>query len=145
MSTSGRLDDVEEEIAVSCGDLESSIKPEEYMRIAREYGLMVIEHIDLEKPHIPPVGLVTLSKHYLQFRVRFPLNPFFVEVLQYFGLIVFPITPNGWAYMIGLFGLFVEQGMGPPTTEEFSWFYSVKSNKNNEGFYYFSKRPTKGL
>ena len=29
--------------------------------------------------------------------------------------------------------------------EEFAWFYSVKSNKNDEGFYYFSKRPAKGL
>ena len=47
--------------------------------------------------------------------------------------------------MIGLFGLFVEQGMGPPTAEEFAWFYSLKSNKNGESFYYFSKRPPKGL
>ena len=35
--------------------------------------------------------------------------------------------------------------MGPPTTEEFAWFYSVKSNKNDEGFYYFAKRSAKGL
>ena len=35
--------------------------------------------------------------------------------------------------------------MGPPMVEEFAWFYSVKSNKNDEGFYYFSKRLTKGL
>ena len=47
--------------------------------------------------------------------------------------------------MIGLFSLFSEHGMGPPTAVEFAWFYSVKSNKNNEGFYYFTKRPTKGL
>ena len=73
------------------------------------------------------------------------MNPFFVELLRYFGLTVFQIMPNGWAHMIGLFGLFTEQGMGLPTAEEFTWFYSVKSNKNNEGFYYFSKRPTKGL
>ena len=47
--------------------------------------------------------------------------------------------------MIGLFGLFAEQGPGLPTAEEFTWFYSLKSNKNNKGFYYFSKRPAKGL
>ena len=47
--------------------------------------------------------------------------------------------------MIGLYGLFVEQGLGPPTVEEFTWFYSVKSNKGDDGFYYFSKRPAKGL
>ena len=47
--------------------------------------------------------------------------------------------------MIGLFGLFTKHEMGPPTTEEFAWFYSVKSNKNDKGFYYFAKRPAKGL
>ena len=35
--------------------------------------------------------------------------------------------------------------MGLPIATEFSWFYSIKSNKNDEGFYYFAKRPTKGL
>ena len=29
--------------------------------------------------------------------------------------------------------------------KEFAWFYSVKSNKNDEGFYYFAKRLAKGL
>ena len=43
---------------------------------------MVIEPTNLERPHIPHVDHVTLSERYLQFRVRFPLNQFFVEVLQ---------------------------------------------------------------
>ena len=49
--------------------------------------------------------------------------------------------------MIGLFGLFVKHGMGmgPPTAVKFNWFYSIKANKNDDGFYYFSKRPTKRL
>ena len=29
--------------------------------------------------------------------------------------------------------------------EEFAWFYLLKSNKNDKGFYYFSKRLAKGL
>ena len=33
--------------------------------------------------------------------------------------------------MIGLFVLYVEHKMGPPTVDEFDWFYSVKSNKND--------------
>ena len=35
--------------------------------------------------------------------------------------------------------------MGLPTAVEFAWFYSIKANKNDEGFYYFAKRPTKRL
>ena len=47
--------------------------------------------------------------------------------------------------MIGLFGLFADYRMGPPTAMEFTWFYSIKGNKNDEGLYYFAERPLKGL
>ena len=86
-----------------------------------------------------------MSESYLKFGVRFPLHPFFIEVLKYFGLTVFEITPNRWAQMIGLFGMFAEHGMGPTTNSKFAWFYFVKGNKNDEGFYYFAKRPLKAL
>ena len=65
MSTSGHLDDVEEETTVSCGDLESSITQEECTQIAHEYDLAVIEPTNLERAHIPPAGHVTLSERYL--------------------------------------------------------------------------------
>ena len=105
----------------------------------------MVEPDDMERPHTLPDGYVTLFERYLQFEVRFRLHSFFVEVLEYFGLTVFQITPNGWPHMLGLFGLFEEHGMGLPTAEEFAWFYLVKSNKNDEGFYYFTQRPAKGL
>ena len=114
-SISGRQDDEEvEEVAVSCGDLQSLITSEDYTRITQEYGLEVLEPNDLERLHASLDGYMTLSKCYLQFGLRFPLNPFFVEVLKYFGLTVFHILPNGWAHMIGHFGLFMEHGMGMP-------------------------------
>ena len=100
---------------------------------------------ELERSHHPLDGYITMSETYLKFGVRFPLHIFLIEVLEYFGLTIFQITPNGWAHMIGLFGLFVEHGMGPPIATEFAWFYSVKGNKNDKGFYYFAKRPSKEL
>ena len=68
-----------------------------------------------------------------------------MEVVRYCGLIVFQVTPNRWAHMIGLFSLFVERKIGSLTLEEFSWFYTLKANKGNQGFYYFAKRAAKGL
>ena len=50
---------------------------------------------ELERLHHPPEGFITLSKTYLKFGVSFPLHPFFVEVLKYFGLTMFQVTPNG--------------------------------------------------
>ena len=78
-----------EERAVSCGDLQSLLTLEDCTRISSEYGLEVVAHADLERPHTPPDGYVTLSERFLQFRVRFPLNLFFFKVLEYFGLTVF--------------------------------------------------------
>ena len=113
VSTSGRqVDDEAEKVVVSYGYLVSQVTSEECTQIARVYGLYVTEPIGLERAHTPLAGHVTLSEIYLQFGVRFPLNPFFIAVLQYFGLTVFQITPNGWAHMIGLFGLFVVQWLG---------------------------------
>ena len=63
--------------------------PEDCTRIAQEYSLEVVVPDDMERPHTPLDGYVTLSKRYLQFGVRFPLHPFFVQVLEYFGLTVF--------------------------------------------------------
>ena len=66
---------------VSCEDLQSSLTPEDCTRIARQYGLEVIAPYELEIPHTPPNDYVTLSELYIKFGVRFPLHPFFVEVI----------------------------------------------------------------
>ena len=47
--------------------------------------------------------------------------------------------------MIVLFILFVERKMDPPTLEEFSWFYTLKSCQVDLGFYYFSKQASKDI
>ena len=138
-------EDEEEVVEVSCEDIISTITGQDVQRITNRYKLEVVIPCELERLHRPPPGYITVSEAYLKFGVRFPLHFFFMEVLKHFGLTVFQVTPNGWAHMIGLFGLFVERGIGPPTTTEFTWFYSIKSNKNDEGFYYFAKRVTKRL
>ena len=65
VSTSGRHGDGEEKVAVSYDDLQSSITPKKCTPMTQEYGLEVVEPTDLERPHTPLVGYVTLSEHYL--------------------------------------------------------------------------------
>ena len=74
------------------------------------------------RPHNPHAGHVIVLKTFLNFGVRFPLHPYFVRILNHYNLTVFQLSPNGWAQMIGLFVLFAERKMEPPTPEEFSWF-----------------------
>ena len=93
--------------------------------------------------HRPSTRDVTTSEVFLKLRVWFPLHPCFKNILNFYGLTVFQVMPNGWAHMIALFLLFVEQKMDPPSPKEFSRFYTFMSNKVNLGFYYFTKRATK--
>ena len=86
-----------------------------------------------------------VSETFLKFRVWFPLHLYFRRILNHYNLTMFQVMPNGWAQMIGLFVLFVEQKMDPPTLKEFSWFYTLKSCQGGLGFYYFSKRASKDI
>ena len=96
-STSGRFskEKEEDEVAVSYEDLQSALTAEDSVRIARQHDLEVVAPYKLERPHHPLDGYVTVSETYIKFGVRFPLQPFFIEVLKYFGLTVFQITPTG--------------------------------------------------
>ena len=100
---------------------------------------------ELDRVQKPPKRHMTASEMFLKFGVRFCLHRFFKDILRFYELTVFQVMPNGWAYMIGLFILFAERKMAPPTLEEFSWFYTLKSNKGNLGFFYFAKRAVKGV
>ena len=94
--TSSRFREEEkDEVAVSCEDFQFAFTVKDSVRIARQYDLEVVTPYELERPHHPPDSYVTVSETYLKFRVRFLLHPFFVEVLEYFGLTAFQITPNG--------------------------------------------------
>ena len=85
------------------------------------------------------------SETFLKFGVHFPLHQFFRDILLFYRLTVFQVTPNGWAHMIGLFILFVERKMDPPTFKEFSWFYTLKTNKGDLRIFYFAKKAAKGV
>ena len=121
-STSGRINEEEkdDEVAVNYEDFQSMLFVEDLIRIAARYNLEVLMPYELEWLHHPTDGYVTLSETYLKFGVRFPLHPFFVDVLKYLGLTVFQVTPTGWAHMIGLFSLFIERRLGLPTVVEFA-------------------------
>ena len=73
------------------------------------------------------------------------MNQFCRDALHFYELMVFQVTPNGSTYVIRLYMLFVEWKMSPPTPKEFSWFYTLKANKGDQGFYYFAKRAANGL
>ena len=75
--------------------------------------MVIIVLQELDKVHKPPRRHVTALETFLKFGVRFPMHRFFRDILRFYGLTVFQVTPNGWAHMIGLFVLFAEKKMAP--------------------------------
>ena len=49
-----QVNDKEDEVAISCGNLISHVTPEECTTIVRMYSLYVTKPTDLEKAHTPP-------------------------------------------------------------------------------------------
>ena len=129
----------------SCVNLISTISLRDGKKISTKYGVEVRFPQETGRLHNPHAGYVIVSESFLKFGVRFLLHPYFVRILNHYNLIVFQLSPNGWAQMIGIFVLFAEQKMELPTPKEFSWFYTLKSCQSNFRFYYFSKRTSKDI
>ena len=90
-STSGGINEEEEKdkVAVNYADLQFMLSAEDSIWIIACYDLEVLIPYELERLYHPLDSYVTLSETYLKFRVSFAYTFFFVEVLKYFGLIVF--------------------------------------------------------
>ena len=88
-------------------------------KISKKYNVEVGFLEETGRLHNPSAGHMTVSEAFLKFGERFPLHPYFVGILSHFNLTVFQLSPKGWAYTIGLFVLFTERKMEPPTPEEF--------------------------
>ncbi|PON76681.1 hypothetical protein PanWU01x14_033670, partial [Parasponia andersonii] len=81
-----------------------------------------------------------LFKAVLKCGVHLPLHPYIKSIIDYYGVVPFQLTPNTYRYMVGLYILYHKLGLETtPSPEEFAWFYQVKSNPSDLGFFYASK------
>ena len=77
-------------------------------RLVGRYNMEVMIPRELYRVNKPPRGYVTASETFLKFGVCFPLHQFSMDILHFYGLTMFQVTPNGWLHIIGLFILFME-------------------------------------
>ena len=71
------------------------ITDQEARRLVECYDMEVVVPRELCRVHKPPRGYVTVLELFVKFRVRFLLNQFFRDVIRFYGLVVFQVTPNG--------------------------------------------------
>ena len=83
----------------------SQIYIEKMASMAREYRLGGLAHwpkLD-EKPHLPYVGFMAISKAISKVGVFLPLYPFIDQVLQFFDIVPFQLTLNFYRIIVAFF------------------------------------------
>ncbi|PON75199.1 hypothetical protein PanWU01x14_045510 [Parasponia andersonii] len=110
-------------------------------KIVCEYKIDVPLRLATEfnRLHTPPRGTASFSDTVLRCGVHLPLHPYIKSIVDYYGVVSFQLTPNIYRYMVGLYILYHKLGLESPIPEEFAWFYQVKSNSSDFGFFYASK------
>ncbi|PON71699.1 hypothetical protein PanWU01x14_071540 [Parasponia andersonii] len=125
----------------SCINVRTSCTSNKLRKIASSYKISIPMRLPMEfnRPHTPPRGLASFSEAVLKCGVHLPLHPYIQSVIDYYGVVPFQLTPNTYRYIVGLYILYHKLGLETPSPEEFAWFYQVKSNPSDFGFFYASK------
>ena len=83
--------------------------------------------------------MMAFSEVIIRGRASLPLHPFFVEALNYFHLAPFQFSANFFRTMVVFYITYMEEQLGEPSAEEFTYMYYIKALARNEGFWYTSK------
>ena len=75
----------------------STFTGQDAVRLVGRYGMVIVVPQELGRVHKPPKGYVMASETFLKFGVCFLLHQFFKDILYFYGLMVFQVTPNVWA------------------------------------------------
>ncbi|KAF4404589.1 hypothetical protein G4B88_005975 [Cannabis sativa] len=70
--------------------------------------------------------MVALSESILKAGVPWLLNPFFIEVLKYFGIAPLHLMPNGWNILTCFYIAFKEATGRAPTANEVHYVYNFQ-------------------
>ena len=91
-----------------------------------------------KRPHLPLPCMMAFSEAIIQGGASLPLHPFLVQVLYYFNLAPIQFTPNSFRTMMTFYIAYMEDQLGEPSVEEFTYIYCIKALARNKGFWYKS-------
>uniref|UniRef100_A0A803PB44 Transposase (putative) gypsy type domain-containing protein n=1 Tax=Cannabis sativa TaxID=3483 RepID=A0A803PB44_CANSA len=124
-------------------DVKSIITQSDIKRIVNEYAMeRGFEPLSKDRANLPPVNMVAFSESILEAGVAWLLHPFFVEILDYFGIAPLQLTPNGWIILTCFYIAFKEAVGRAPTAREVLYVYSFQHNSSFRDCYYFHKKVT---
>ena len=91
-----------------------------------------------EGPHLPPISFMALSEAILKAGVLLPLHPFIDQVLQFFDIVPFQLTPNSYCIIMVFFISFSKACGIEPSIGHFAYVFRIKAIMKHVEFWYLT-------
>ena len=87
----------------------------------------------------PPEGFFSYSHLIMRVGAHLPLWSYFIDVVEYFGIVPLQLAPNGYSILTTLYIIYTQMGFLQPTPLEVNYMYTLKKiPSGGAGFYYLS-------
>ena len=83
---------------------------------------------------------MAISEAILKTRVFLPLHPFIDQVLEFFAIVPFQLSPNSYHLIVAFYISFLEIYKTAPTVGHFSFIFWLKVLAKHHGFGYLTSR-----
>ncbi|PON58623.1 hypothetical protein PanWU01x14_165130 [Parasponia andersonii] len=106
----------------SCTNIRTSCIMNRLSKIMCNYKIVIPLRLSMEfnRPYTPPHRIAPFSEADLKCGVHLPLHPYIKSIVDYYGAVIFQLSPNTYRYMVSLYILYHKLGLENPTPEEFA-------------------------
>ena len=98
-----------------------------------------------EKLHLPPLGYMAINKAILKTGVFLPFYPFIEQVLEFFDIVPFQLSPNSYRLIVAFYIAFLELCQTAPTVGHFAFIFGLKALAKHFGFWYQTGGAAAGI
>ena len=124
----------------TCKDYVSRLSAKKMGNISQEYRLRYLPHWATgdERPHLPPPGYMAISEVILNTKVFLPFHPFIEQVLEFFDIVPFQLSPNSYRLIVVFYITFSELCKIAPIVGHFVFIFGLKALVKHSGFWYLT-------
>ena len=83
---------------------------------------------------------MAISEAILKNGVFFPLYPFIGQVLEFFDIVPFQLSPNSYRLIVAFYIAFLELCKTAPSVGHFAFIFGLKALAKHPGFWYLTGR-----
>ena len=110
--------------------------------ISRECRLEHLPHWATrdERPHLPPPSYMAISEAILKTKVFLPLHFFIDQVLKFFDIVPFQLSPNSYRLIVAFYIALSELCKTAPSIRHFAFIFGHKALAKHVRFWYLIGR-----